>query len=178
MSLPAPNLDDRKFQDIVEEARSMIPRYCPEWTDHNLSDPGITLIELFAWMTDLLLYRLNKVPDVNYVKFLDLIGVTLSPPAPAKADIAFRLSAPQPEPVVIPKGTEVATVRTETEEAITFSTEEDLRIETPTLNHVLITRDNVTFVDFTADLETGTPLTSSNRCLKRTIPSIWDTASL
>ena len=158
MSLPAPNLDDRKFQDIVEEARSMIPRYCPEWTDHNLSDPGITLIELFAWMIDLLLYRLNKVPDVNYVRFLDLIGVTLSPPAPAKADIAFRLSAPQPEPVVIPKGTEVATVRTETEEAITFSTEEDLRIETPTLTHVLITRDNVTFVDFTADLEAGTPL--------------------
>jgi predicted phage baseplate assembly protein len=158
MALPAPNLDDRKFQEIVEEARGMIPRYCPEWTDHNLSDPGITLIELFAWMTDMLLYRLNKVPDKNYIKFLELIGVKLSPPAPAKADITFRLSAPQPEPLVIPKGTEVATVRTETEEAITFSTEEDLRIEVPTLAHLLITRDNETFVDFTHDLEEGTPL--------------------
>jgi predicted phage baseplate assembly protein len=158
MALPAPNLDDRKFQDIVEEARGMIPRYCPEWTDHNLSDPGITLIELFAWMIDLLLYRLNKVPDKNYVKFLDLIGVKLLPPAPAKAEITFRLSAPQPEPVVIPKGTEVATVRTETEEAITFSTEEDLRVEVPTLAHILITRDNITFVDYSHDLEAGTPL--------------------
>jgi predicted phage baseplate assembly protein len=157
MALPEPNLDDRKFQDIVEEARGMIPRYCPNWTNHNLSDPGITLIELFAWMVDLLLYRLNKVPDKNYIKFLELIGVKLLPPAPAKADITFRLSARQPAPVVIPKGTEVATVRTETEEAITFSTEDDLRIEVPTLAHILITRDNITFVDYTHDLEVGTP---------------------
>ena len=77
--LPTPNLDDRRFQDIVDEARRLIPRYCPEWTDHNLSDPGITLIELFAWMMDMLLYRLNRVPDKNFVTFLDLIGVRLLP---------------------------------------------------------------------------------------------------
>ena len=156
MALPTPSLDDRKFQDIVEEARSMIPRYCPEWTDHNLSDPGVTVIELFAWMVDLLLYRLNKVPDKNYIKFLDLIGVRLLPPAPAKADITFRLSAPQPESIVIPKGTEVATVRTETEEAITFSTEADITIAVPTLAHVLVTRDNVAFVEFIHELQSGT----------------------
>ena len=50
MRLPAPNLDDRRFQDILDEARRLIPRYCPEWTDHNLSDPGITLLELFAFV--------------------------------------------------------------------------------------------------------------------------------
>lgn len=158
MALPAPSLDDRKFQDIVEEARSLIPRYCPEWTDHNLSDPGITLIELFAWMVDMLLYRLNKVPDKNYVRFLDLIGVRLLPPAPARVDITFRLSAPQPEPVTIPRGTEVATVRTETEEAISFATEEDLVIQAPTLAHVLLTRDNSIFVEYTSELAAGTPL--------------------
>ena len=58
MPLITPRLDDRRFQDIVDEAKSRIPRYCPEWTDHNVSDPGVALIELFAWMTDLLLYRL------------------------------------------------------------------------------------------------------------------------
>ncbi|MDY6918304.1 MAG: putative baseplate assembly protein [Chloroflexota bacterium] len=158
MALPAPSLDDRKFQDIVEEARSLIPRYCPEWTDHNLSDPGITLIELFAWMVDLLLYRLNKVPDKNYIRFLDLIGVTLLPPAPARVDITFRLSAPQPGPVTIPRGTEVATVRTETEEAISFATEDDLVIQAPTLAHVLLTRDNSVFVEYTSELAAGTPL--------------------
>ena len=68
MALPAPNLDDRKFQDIVDEAKRLIPRYCPEWTNHNLSDPGVALIELFAWMSEMVLYRLNQVPDRLYVE--------------------------------------------------------------------------------------------------------------
>src|SRR4030042_3843441 len=108
MALQAPNLDDRKFQDIVREARSKIPLYCPKWTDYNLSDPGITVIELFAWMTDILLYRLNRVPEKNYIKFMELIGLRLKPPRPATVDVTFRLSAPQPEPVTIPRGTELA----------------------------------------------------------------------
>ena len=152
MALPAPNLDDRTFQDLVREARAMIPRYCPEWTDHNLSDPGITLIELFAWMVDTLLYRLNKVPAKNYIKFMELLGVRLAPPKPAKANLVFRLSAPQPEAVTIPRGTEVATVRTETREAIHFTTDEDLTIVPPTLSHALKTADNGTFEDCMAAL--------------------------
>jgi predicted phage baseplate assembly protein len=148
MSLPAPNLDDRKFQDIVSEARSLIPRYCPEWTDHNLSDPGITFIELFAWMVDILLYRLNQVPERNYIKFLDLIGIKLLPAQPAKADVTFRLSAPQPEPVTIPKGTEVATVRTETQEAVAFTTDKDLKIVVPQMTNCSISRGGTVFHDY------------------------------
>src|SRR5438477_8116276 len=106
MPLETPRLDDRRFQDIVDEAKSRIPRYCPEWTDHNISDPGVTLIELFAWMTDLLLYRINRIPDRNYIAFLNLMGVRLAAPRPAVADITFRLSAAQPETIVIPHGTE------------------------------------------------------------------------
>ena len=83
--IPPPKLDDRTFHDIVEEAISMIPRYAPEWTNHNPSDPGITLIELAAWMTDLLIYRLNQVPDKNYVAFLNLLGIKLRAPRAAKA---------------------------------------------------------------------------------------------
>ena len=96
MALPAPNLDDRRFQELVDDAKRLVQQRCPEWTDHNVSDPGVTLIELFAWMTDQLLYRLNRVPDRNYVKFLDLIGVRLFPPTAARADVTFWLSAPQP----------------------------------------------------------------------------------
>lgn len=147
MALPVPNLDDRTFQDIVNEARRRIPLYCPEWTDHNLSDPGITLIELFAWMTDLIIYRLNKVPDKNYVKFLELIGVKLAPAAPASAEITFRLAAPQPAPVTIPQGTEVATVRTETEDSIVFTTTESLTIPPADLRYFLVTRDDQHFED-------------------------------
>lgn len=158
MALPTPQLDDRTFQDIVNGARRLIPRYCPEWTDHNLSDPGITLIELFAWMMEMLLYRLNRVPEKNFITFLDLIGVQLLPPAAARADLTFTLAAPRPEPVVIPAGTEVATVRTGTQEAIVFSTDHDLRIVQPTPIYFLVSADGKAFQDHSDSLVRTGPL--------------------
>lgn len=128
MALPVPNLDDRDFQSLVDEAKRIVQQRCPEWTDHNVSDPGVTLIETFAWMTEQLIYRLNRVPDRNYVKFLELIGVSLFPPTAARTDVVFWLSGPQPELVTIPARTQVATLRTETEEAIAFGTVIDLPI--------------------------------------------------
>ena len=98
MPPPDPQLDDRRFQDIVDEAKTLIPRYCPEWTDHNASDPGVTLIELFAWMTDLTLYRLNRVPEKNYLRFMELLGIRLKQPVAARTDITIALSAAQPAP--------------------------------------------------------------------------------
>ena len=59
----APTVDPRSFQDLVDEAKRRIPQYCPEWTDHNVSDPGVTLIETFAYLVDQVLYRLNRVPE-------------------------------------------------------------------------------------------------------------------
>lgn len=137
MPLDSPRLDDRAFKDIVEEALRRIPQYTPEWTDHNLSDPGITLIELFAWMVDILLYRLNRVPDRHYVKLMNLLGMELREPQPAKTDITMWLSAPQPINVVIQAGTEVATTRTENDEAIIFSTDEDFTVRVAEMNHVM-----------------------------------------
>jgi predicted phage baseplate assembly protein len=128
MSLPAPNLDDRRFQDLVDDAKRLVQQRCPEWTDHNVSDPGVTLIEAFAFMTDQLLYRLNRVPDRLYVKFLELIGVRLFPASVAGVDVTFWLSAPQPGAVSIPPGTQVATLRTARDEAVVFTTCDELRI--------------------------------------------------
>ena len=133
MPLPAPRLDDRHFQDIVDQAKLLIPHYCREWTDHNVSDPGVTLIELFAWMTDMLLYRVNQVPDKNYVKFMELLGIRLEEPRAASAPITFYLSAAQPGEVTIAADTEVATVRTETNPAIIFTTENALTLRPPVL---------------------------------------------
>jgi predicted phage baseplate assembly protein len=133
MAIPVPTLDDRRFQDLVDEAKRRIAERCPEWTDHNVHDPGVTLIELFAWITDQLIYRVNRVPDRLYLRFLELIGVTLFPPTAAEGPVTFWLSAPQPDTVKIPAGTTVATVRTETEEAIVFSTAADLPIVTCSL---------------------------------------------
>ena len=162
MPLNAPNLDDRHFQDIMDEARTLIPRFCPEWTDHNLSDPGIALVELFAWMTETMLYRLNQVPDRNYVKFLDLMGVKLREPQPARTDVSFRLTASQPQRLVIPLGTEVATVRTVSEEAISFTTDRDLNIEVATLREMIITRDGTNYFDVRTAVNRGQNVTIFN----------------
>ncbi|MCX5055576.1 putative baseplate assembly protein [Streptomyces sp. NBC_00201] len=131
MALPSPNLDDRRFQQLVDEAKRYVQQRAPEWTDHNVSDPGVTLIETFAYLVDQLLYRLNRVPDKNYTAFLDLLGIRLFPPAAAGADVDFWLSAPQPDTVALPAGTEVTSARGESgesDEAVVFATTDELRI--------------------------------------------------
>ena len=136
MALPVPNLDDRRFQDLVDDAKRLVMRRCPEWTDHNVSDPGVTLIETFAFMTDQLLFRLNQVPDRMYVKFLEMIGLRMLAATPAKAPVTFWLSAPAVASVGIPARTTVATPRTESDESIVFNTREDLQIIPCTLQDV------------------------------------------
>jgi predicted phage baseplate assembly protein len=135
--LPKSNLDDRTFKDLVDECMLRIPRYCPEWTNYNPSDPGITFVELFAWLTDQMLLRFNQVPLRNYITFLELLGVRLQPPVPAVADVTFYLSAALPDAYTIPTGVEVATVRTETEEAIVFTSDRPLVIDKPHISYLL-----------------------------------------
>lgn len=123
MRLPDVVLDDRSFQDIVNEARGRIAQRCPEWTDHNVANPGIVLTELFAWMTEMTIYRLNRVPDKLHIRLLDLLGIKLHPPIAATSDLRFRLGAPPTEPVQLPAGeTEVATRRTADEPSTVFRT--------------------------------------------------------
>ena len=126
--LPAPNLDDRTFQDLVDDAKRLVQQRCPTWTDHNVSDPGVTLIEAVAQMIDQLIYRLNRVPDLNYIKFLELIGVELRPPAAAHGQTTFWLSAPQPQTVLVRAESQVATPRTDISEPVVFSTTRELAI--------------------------------------------------
>src|SRR6478609_4127264 len=134
MPLPTPGLDDRTFQDIVDEAKRLIPRYCPEWTNHNVSDPGVALIELFAWMSEMVLYRVNQVPDRLYVHFLNLVGIEPFPPSVAHTDLTFWLSAVLDQPVLVPANTPVMTQASVAEsESIVFTTTTDLLIAPPDL---------------------------------------------
>ncbi len=137
MALPAPDLDDRRFQQLVDDAKRMVQARCPTWTDHNVSDPGVTLIETFAYMTDVLLYRLNRVPDRLYLKFLELIGLQLFPATSARTGVTFYLSSPAQATMTLPRGTRAATMRTETEEPVVFTTVEDLPIVACSLSSVL-----------------------------------------
>jgi len=129
MTLPTVNLDDRGFQDIVSEARRRIAQTCPEWTEHNVSDPGITLIELFAWMTDMLVYRVNRLPDKLHIALLELLGIRLAPAAPASTLVRFLLSAPAEEAITIAAfDTEIATRRSTAGDPVVFQVKDDFRI--------------------------------------------------
>ncbi len=153
--LPAPNLDDRGFQDLVDDAKRLVQQRCPTWTDHNVSDPGVTLIEAVAQMVDQLIYRLNRVPDRNYIKFLELIGVELRPPAAARGSATFWLAAPQPQPVIVRSGSRVATPRTDVSDPVTFSTTDELAIVPCSFSRVATQPAKGTPTDTTAQIGRG-----------------------
>src|SRR6266704_2311599 len=90
MTLPLPTLDIRSWDELVAEGRSLIPRRSTSWTDHNLHDPGITLMELFAWLSEMMLFRLDRVTPQEIRAFLRWVGVFPRPPQPATALIALR----------------------------------------------------------------------------------------
>ncbi|MCE7983962.1 MAG: putative baseplate assembly protein [Caldilinea sp. CFX5] len=131
-------LDDRTFQQIVDEMRKRIPFYCPEWTDHNVSDPGITLLELFAWMMEILLFRVNQVPDLHTIRFLELLGLHYESPRAAQGRVTFWLSEPfQGGALVIGDDVEVATTQTETEAPEVFRVIEPFPLKAPKLATVI-----------------------------------------
>lgn len=96
MTLPLPNLDDRRWDDLVEEARALIPVYAPQWTDHNIHDPGITLIELLAWIAEMDIYQVNRIPDTHRLKLLSLVGVRPRPPHGAQTAVTIQLNPGAP----------------------------------------------------------------------------------
>jgi hypothetical protein len=142
MALPIPNLDDRTFEELVDEARKLIPVFTSRWTNHNLSDPGITLVDLFAWLTEMQYYHLNGVSDRHRLKYLDLLGAAPRPASPAKVDV--RLSAD--EFIVVPAGTLFKTVSAPS--GIIFESEEDIEI-VPVIVDKVVSYANYQWIDVT-----------------------------
>jgi hypothetical protein len=124
-----PSLDDRDFEQLVEDARKLIPQLCPQWTNLGPGDPGIVLVELFAYLTDALIYRLNRVPEKVYVALLRLMGVKLEPPAAAGVTLRFSRARPGEELLEIPRDTRVKPQRSGPGPLPTFSTVRAVRIE-------------------------------------------------
>ncbi|MDB4516901.1 hypothetical protein N9089_04800, partial [Crocinitomicaceae bacterium] len=126
MPIESPQLDDLGFDELEQLMRSQIPVYAPEWTDHNDSDPGITLIQLFAHLGEQLGFRLNQLPEKNYIEFLKLIGVRLAPAEPASTLMTFVLSTPEnKEQFLIPAGSKI-NAKSDAEEPPVFETDADL----------------------------------------------------
>lgn len=143
-----PSIDDRRYADIVAEARTRIPRYTSEWTDLNENEPAMAVVELFAWMTELLVYRLGKVPKLNYLKFLELLGIELTPARPAQAEVSFPVLPSFAEPyTIVPLHTQVETEEPDDEgRSIVFETERALVALTAPLDAVQ-TDNGVSFAD-------------------------------
>jgi predicted phage baseplate assembly protein len=128
MPLPQPNLDDKNFVTLVDEATKLIPRQSPEWTDHNRHDPGITFIELFAWLTEMQHFYLNSVSAESRLKFLKLLGLRPTDPQRARVDVTFSLdpAAVKNAPalnIYVPRGTKLATA-----DDLIFETEESINV--------------------------------------------------
>lgn len=153
MSIPIPSLDDRTFQQLVDEAKRLIPEKCPQWTNHNVSDPGVALIEIFAWMTELTLYRINQLPDRLYSGFLNLVGVRPFPSVPAKATTALWLSGVTDQTVVVPAGTVVSTQPSTAHEPESYLTDLDVVMKQPLLITCLTGPDEAQLDDRWDDLE-------------------------
>lgn len=126
MPLEIPDLDDREFADILEDARKLVPVHAGEWTDHNASDPGIAILELLSWLAETYGYQLDRVTDAHVEKYLRLLGWPPRPPSPATAALGFALPEGT-EAVTIPAGesllaeTGVETLAFETTDAVTLT---------------------------------------------------------
>jgi len=135
-------LDDRTYNEIRDEAVANIVKHCPEWTNHNVSDPGITIIELLSSMMEDVIIRLNQVPEKNYIAFLDLIGIKQRLPRPAMTKVTFFLSEgyqstlDKKDTILIKKGSKIATDLQNKEEPILFETTKDLYVSNLKLSNI------------------------------------------
>ena len=100
MPITPPRLDDRRFDDLVEELLARVPAHTPEWTPQQTGDPGRTLIELFAWLADTVLYRANLIPERQRLAFLQLLGMPLTPARAAKGLVSLTLDEKNPRAAV------------------------------------------------------------------------------
>ena len=134
-----PVIDDRRYADIVSEARTRIPRYTSEWTDVNESDPGFTFVELFAWLTEMQLYRMSKVPALNYLKFLELVGIELEPARAARAEVTFPVQEGYSQPyIIVPARTQITTTEPDDQGPIVFELDRALTALTAKLDAVQV----------------------------------------
>lgn len=121
MPIRPPALDDRGFDDLVADLLRRIPAHTPEWTDPREGDPGRTLIDLFAWLGDTILYRANLIPERQRLAFLRLLGQQMRPALPARGLIQVSIADPTTDPVGVPARSAIA-------KPVPFETEAELSV--------------------------------------------------
>jgi len=150
-----PAIDDRRFPDIMDEIKARIARYTPEWqpvwNDFNHSDPGMILTETVAWLSEMMIYRMNQVPELNYIRFLEMLGIELRAAQPATVDVAFPVAEDCPTAFVdVPPRTQVSAMADDDGPPIVFETNRSLRALTAQLLSIQ-SFDGAAHGDHTAD---------------------------
>ncbi len=158
MPLPLPNLDDRRWQDLTQEAIPLIPRYAPQWTDFNTHDPGITLLEALAWLTESMAYQLNQVPDRFRWKFLSFIGFPKRGPMPACTVIDFQ-PVPAGPPISLPEGLQF-TAKTVDGPPTLFAGTRAIDVAQVSLSALLVDTGTGALRDYSRDMSDGLPVTA------------------
>ena len=129
MPLRVPNLDDRNWQDLVNSAIDEIKTNLDtNWNDLSPGDPGVVLLEAFAFLTEQMIYRLNRLPEKAYVAFLRLLGVSLYPPTAAKVKVEFWSDSETTETITIPLGQPLTMSAKSGDEAPIFVTTQEIEI--------------------------------------------------
>lgn len=82
--LRSEDLSRDSFEDILKTATAEAVKLCPDWTDHNAADPGITILELMSWLAEVQRYHLNSVNERHFSRYLKLLGCAPSPSVPAR----------------------------------------------------------------------------------------------
>lgn len=153
MPIPLPNLDDRRWTDLAADGQAQVPRYAPVWTDFNVHDPGITLIDLFAWLAEMTNYRINRVPSAYKRKFLNLLGFQTADPQAASVTLSFT-PVPATSPFLLPAGSEFEGVSPD-QNVVPFRTLSPVTISVVTLSAVQVEAASGGLVDHTQDFKDG-----------------------
>lgn len=128
------NLDDQSYRSIVDAAMGRLPWICPDWTDHNSHDPGVTVLELMAWYKEMQQYQMNQVTDTMKEKLLKLAGVLRRPAAPAACAVKVEQNGVA----------RLALSRLETPENIPFELQEAIPASAPQLVQVRVGQEDLT----------------------------------
>ena len=156
MPIPLPNLDNRTFENLVDEMRALIPRYAPDWTDHNLSDPGMTLIDLFAWLAEAMIYRLNRIPQGSEARFLELLGAGFRSARPATATLVVTASE-LAAPLTIVRGTPLIARTDRPGDATVFEATQALQLSPQTPGGTLSVRQTQPISTEVLGISSGEP---------------------
>jgi Baseplate J-like protein len=137
-------IDQKLSEEIVKvTSKEKINVKVKGWSKPENPDAGLALIRIFGRMTATAIDRLNRVPDKNFLAFLDLIGTQIQPPQPARVPLTFSLAEGSPIDAFVPAGTQVAAPPTEGQaEEVVFETERDLVVTTTQLKAAIVRQPN------------------------------------